>query len=59
MLKRHEEAMVCFDQALAIDSSNADLHFNRGKALKCIGRIEDALKYRLGASSKFGLFGEI
>lgn len=44
LLKRHEEAMVCFDQALAIDSSNADLHFNRGKALKCIGRIEDALQ---------------
>lgn len=44
LLKRHEEAVACYDRALAIDSSNADLHFNRGKALKIIGRIEDSLK---------------
>ena len=42
-LKRHEEALASFDQALAKRAGDAALHYNRGNALKGLGRHADAL----------------
>jgi tetratricopeptide (TPR) repeat protein len=42
-LGRNEEAMSCFDQALAIDPRIAEAWNNKGKALADLGRPEEAI----------------
>ena len=42
-LGRHEEAISCFDQALAIDSRDAMAWHNKGSALNCLGRRKEAI----------------
>ena len=43
-LGRHEEAIGCYDQALAIEPQNAALWNNKGVALDDLGRHEEALR---------------
>jgi tetratricopeptide (TPR) repeat protein len=42
-LARWAEALVCYDQALAIDAQIAALHNNRGNALRNMGRAQESL----------------
>lgn len=42
-LSRYEEAIECFDKAIAIDPLNATLWNNKGNALDKLGRHEDAI----------------
>jgi tetratricopeptide (TPR) repeat protein len=42
-LARHEEALGCYDQALAIDPRNAIIWNNKGSSLAALGRREQAL----------------
>jgi tetratricopeptide (TPR) repeat protein len=37
------DALAAYDQALALDPSNATAHINRGNTLRALGRLEDAL----------------
>jgi tetratricopeptide (TPR) repeat protein len=36
-------ALACFDEALALEPNNADVHVKRGLALEQLGRFDDAL----------------
>lgn len=42
-LKRHEEAIRCFDGVLEIDSEHVDAWFGKGHALADVGRYEEAI----------------
>lgn len=42
-LGRHQEALACYDRALAIDSRHEHAWVHRGTALEALGRTEDAL----------------
>ena len=42
-LKRYEDALVSFEQAIAIRSDYALLHYNRGHVLQALKRYDDAL----------------
>lgn len=42
-LTRHEEAIVCCNQALEIDPKYASAWFNKGNALWALGRAREAL----------------
>jgi len=41
--KQPSRALVCFDEALALDERNADVYVKKGAALEQLGRLEDAL----------------
>ena len=41
-LKRREEALNCFDEALNIETRYADAHYNRARVLHGVGRIDEA-----------------
>src|SRR3989442_8635711 len=43
-LGRHEEAIVCYDRALAIDAGEAKIWSNKGFALQELGRYGEALE---------------
>jgi protein O-GlcNAc transferase len=40
---KHEEALACFDQALAVKPDDAEAHFHRGASLRQLGRHAEAL----------------
>lgn len=42
-LQRHEEALVCYDRAIALRPDYLKAHFNRGTALSKLRRREEAL----------------
>lgn len=42
-LGRYADALGCYEQALALDAGNPDLHYNRATALQALGRFEDAV----------------
>jgi protein O-GlcNAc transferase len=42
-LSRLEEALHCYDRAVALDPRDAGAHLNRGQALHAIGRLSEAL----------------
>jgi tetratricopeptide (TPR) repeat protein len=42
-LGRLEDALGCYDQALALEPGNPDLHYNRATALQALGRFDAAL----------------
>jgi tetratricopeptide (TPR) repeat protein len=42
-LRRVEEALDCFDRALALNPRLAELWHNKGNALYKLGRVEEAL----------------
>lgn len=39
---RGDEALACADEALALGGNSVSLHYNRGRALAMIGRLEEA-----------------
>ncbi|MEO8499804.1 MAG: tetratricopeptide repeat protein, partial [Vicinamibacteria bacterium] len=41
-LNRWDEALSCYDKALALESDSAALHNNRGNALRHLGRAEES-----------------
>jgi tetratricopeptide (TPR) repeat protein len=41
MLGKHDEAISCYDAALKHDPLNADTWFNKGLALKAVGREDE------------------
>ena len=43
-LKRHDDAVASFDQAIALKSKFAEAHNNRGATLATLGRHEEALE---------------
>jgi tetratricopeptide (TPR) repeat protein len=42
-LGRLDDALGCYDRALALDAGNSDLHYNRATALQALGRFDAAL----------------
>ena len=42
-LGRHQEALACYDEALALSPDEPNLHNNRGNALSNLGRLDEAL----------------
>jgi len=42
-LGRFDEAVLAYDQALALEPGIAEIHFNRGVSLRAVGRIEEAV----------------
>ncbi len=42
-LSRLEEALHCYDRAVALDPRDAGAHLNRGQALHALGRLSEAL----------------
>src|SRR5450756_736273 len=42
-LSRHEESILCFDKALALDQCNAAAWTNKGNSLSNLGRNEEAI----------------
>jgi len=61
-LRRHNEALACFDQILRIEPANFDAVINRGTALNELGRHGEALRAfdeatALKADSPSGYFG--
>jgi len=43
-LGRHEEAILCYDQALELDPHNAVIWSNKGGSLHSLGRYEEAIR---------------
>lgn len=43
-LRRYEEALAAFDQALALGRKTEHVHYNRGLTLQMLGRIDRALE---------------
>jgi tetratricopeptide (TPR) repeat protein len=43
-LGRHQEAIQCFDTALAIDPRNVDAWYNKGATLINLGRHQEAIQ---------------
>ena len=41
-LHRHEEAIACYHKAIQIDPENVNALFNKGNALKFLGKVEEA-----------------
>ena len=42
-LDRSEEALASCDKAIALKSGNAEIHFNRGAALKGLKQLDEAI----------------
>jgi tetratricopeptide (TPR) repeat protein len=42
-LGRLDDALGCYDRALALDAGNSDMHYNRATALQALGRFDAAL----------------
>jgi tetratricopeptide (TPR) repeat protein len=43
-LSRHEEALVSYERAIALDADFAEAHYNRGVTLAALGKPEAALE---------------
>lgn len=41
-LRRHEEALQAYEQAVRLEPDSADAYYNKGNALLCLGRYEEA-----------------
>ena len=49
--QRPEEALICFERALALDSRYADAHYNQARVLSALGRHADAMAPLLQAQA--------
>ncbi len=42
-LKRYEEALQAYEQAIRLEPGSADVHYNKGNALLCLERYQEAI----------------